>query len=63
MAFLNLMLLLKLKYSRNRTTLKSPNLLPTKVTIASEMDDDEDVCVDRKISLDLGLGLGPELGL
>ena len=34
MAFLNLTLLLKLKYSRNKTTLKSPHLLPTKVTIA-----------------------------
>ena len=34
MAFLNLTLLLKLKYSRNKTTLKSAHQLPTKVTIA-----------------------------
>ena len=34
MTFFNLKLLLKLRYSRNKTTLKSPHLLPTKVTIA-----------------------------
>ena len=34
MAFFNPKLLLKLRYSRNKTTLKSPYLLPTKVTIS-----------------------------